>query len=190
LSMDYEVFLVSRIREFWLASGVAGPTTSGSGVAGPTTSGSGVAGPTTSGSGVGEPTTSGWVRTRADNYESVVLGIARTGRVITAAALIMSISFAALIAAHVSFMRMFGLGLTLAVLADATLVRMVLVPAFMHVMGQWNWWAPKWMVVLHQRLGFNDGHAVATTESEQPLQADFRNGFEEIAETKQLGRNG
>jgi len=161
LSMDYEVFLVSRIREFWLASGVAGPTTSGSGVA--------------------APTTSGWVRTRADNDESVVLGIARTARVITAAALIMSISFAALIAAHVSFMRMFGLGLTLAVLADATLVRMVLVPAFMHVMGQWNWWAPKWMVVLHQRLGFNDGHAVATTESEQPLKAGFPNSYDRIA---------
>jgi RND superfamily putative drug exporter len=143
LSMDYEVFLVSRIREFWLASGVAGPPTSG------------------------------WVRTRADNDESVVLGIARTGRVITAAALVMSISFAALIAAHVSFMRMFGLGLTLAVLADATLVRMVLVPAFMHVMGEWNWWAPKWMVLLHRRLGFSDGHAVARTETEQPLKVDF-----------------
>ena len=42
-------------------------------------------------------------------------------------------------------MRMFGLGLTLAVLVDATLVRMVLMPAFMHVMGEWNWWAPRWM---------------------------------------------
>jgi RND superfamily putative drug exporter len=135
LSMDYEVFLVSRIREFWLASG----------------------------------------GTRADNDESVVLGIARTGRVITAAALIMSISFAALIAAHVSFMRMFGLGLALAVLADATLVRMVLVPAFMHVMGQWNWWAPKWMIVLHQRLGFNDGHGVVRTEPERPLKVDSPN---------------
>ena len=145
LSMDYEVFLVSRIREFWIASGVAGPTTSG------------------------------WVRTRADNDESVVLGIARTGRVITAAALVMSISFAALIAAHVSFMRMFGLGLALAVLADATLVRMVLVPTFMHVMGQWNWWAPKWMVALHHRLGFNDGHGVARTQPELPLKADFPN---------------
>ena len=124
LSMDYEVFLVSRIREFWLASG----------------------------------------RTRADNDESVALGIARTGRVVTAAALVMSISFAALIAAHVSFMRMFGLGLTLAVLADATLVRMVLVPAFMHVMGKWNWWAPGWLVWLHERLGLNDGHAVRQSE--------------------------
>jgi RND superfamily putative drug exporter len=142
LSMDYEVFLVSRIREFWLASGVAGPTTSG------------------------------WVRTRADNDESVVLGIAHTGRVITAAALVMSISFAALIAAHVSFMRLFGLGLSLAVLADATLVRMVLVPAFMHVMGEWNWWAPKWMVLVHRRLGFNGDHAVARTEPEQPLRVD------------------
>ena len=130
LSMDYEVFLVSRIREFWLAAGAAGPAISGS------------------------------ARTRADNDESVALGIARTGRVVTAAALVMSISFAALIAAHVSFMRMFGLGLTLAVLVDATLVRMVLVPAFMHVMGEWNWWAPRWLVWLHERLGLNDGHAV------------------------------
>jgi putative drug exporter of the RND superfamily len=125
LSMDYEVFLVSRIREFWLVSG----------------------------------------RTRADNDESIALGVARTGRVITAAALIMSISFAALIAAQVSVMRMFGLGLTLAVLVDATLVRMVLVPAFMHVMGEWNWWAPKWLVWLHKRLGLNDGHAVAKPET-------------------------
>ena len=117
LSMDYEVFLVSRIREFWLAS----------------------------------------PRTGADNDESVALGVARTGRVVTAAALIMSISFAALIAAHVSFMRMFGVGLTLAVLADATLVRMVLVPAFMRVLGRWNWWAPNPLVWLHEHLGISEG---------------------------------
>ncbi len=66
---------------------------------------------------------------RADNDEAIALGLARTGRVITAAALVMSISFAALIAAQVSFMRMFGVGLTLAVLVDATLIRMMLVPA-------------------------------------------------------------
>jgi RND superfamily putative drug exporter len=116
LSMDYEVFLVSRIREFWLAS----------------------------------------PQTPDDNDESVALGVAHTGRVITAAALIMAISFAALIAAHVSFMRMFGLGLSLAVLVDATLVRLVLVPAFMHVMGRWNWWAPKPLVKLHSLLGINE----------------------------------
>ena len=76
----------------------------------------------------------------------------------------MSISFAALIAAQVSFMRMFGLGLTLAILVDATLVRMVLLPAFMHVMGEWNWWAPKWMTKLHNRIGIEDG-----LRSERPM---------------------
>jgi RND superfamily putative drug exporter len=76
----------------------------------------------------------------------------------------MSISFAALIASNVSFMRMFGLGLTLAVLVDATLVRMVLVPAFMHVLGRRNWWAPAPLVRLHKRLGLNDGHSVAIPE--------------------------
>jgi uncharacterized membrane protein YdfJ with MMPL/SSD domain len=110
LSMDYEVFLVSRIREYWLKSG----------------------------------------KTRADNDESVALGLARTGRVVTAAALLMSISFAALIAAQVAFM------LTLAVLADATLVRMALVPAFMHVLGRWNWWAPKPLARLHERIGVSE----------------------------------
>jgi RND superfamily putative drug exporter len=116
LSMDYEVFLVSRIREYWLASD----------------------------------------RSAAANDESVALGLARTGRVVTAAALLMAISFAALIAAQVSFMRMFGVGLTLAVLADATLVRMLLVPAFMHVLGRWNWWAPAPLARLHQRIGLRE----------------------------------
>ncbi len=120
LSMDYEVFLVSRIREYWVRSG----------------------------------------GTRADNDESVALGLARTGRVVTAAALLMAISFSALIAAQVAFMRMFGLGLTLAVLADATLVRMMLVPAFMHVLGRWNWWAPKPLARLHQRIGISEAGEV------------------------------
>jgi RND superfamily putative drug exporter len=128
LSMDYEVFLVSRIREFWQKS----PKTGADG-------------------------TSLAAHGRSD--ESVALGIARTGRVVTAAAVVMSISFAALIAAQVSFMRMFGLGLTLAILADATLVRMVLLPAFMHVMGESNWWAPRWMTKLHNRIGIEEGHS-------------------------------
>jgi RND superfamily putative drug exporter len=117
LSMDYEVFLISRIREYWLGS----------------------------------------EQTDADNSESVALGVARTGRVVTAAALIMSISFAALIAAQVQVMRLFGLGLTVAVLVDATLVRMVLVPAFMQALGRWNWWAPKPMARLHDRIGLTEG---------------------------------
>jgi putative drug exporter of the RND superfamily len=74
---------------------------------------------------------------------------------VTAAALVMSVSFAALIAAHVSIMRMFGLGLTLAVLMDATLVRMMLVPAFMHLLGRANWWVPTPLVRLHDRFRIN-----------------------------------
>jgi RND superfamily putative drug exporter len=54
-------------------------------------------------------------------------------------------------------MRMFGLGMTLAVLVDATLVRMVLLPAFMHLLGRWNWWAPKPLVWLHDRIGLHEG---------------------------------
>ncbi len=118
LSMDYEVFLLSRIREYWLDS----------------------------------------PQRPEDNDESIALGIARTGRVITAAALLMSISFAGLISAEVSFMRMFGVGLTIAVLADATLVRMLLVPAFMHVFGRLNWWAPRPLARLFERRLIHQAH--------------------------------
>jgi putative drug exporter of the RND superfamily len=80
------------------------------------------------------------------------LGLARVGRVVTAAALLMSISFAALSVSNVSIMRMFGVGLTLAVLTDATLVRMVLVPAFMHLLGTANWWTPKPLAALRRSV--------------------------------------
>ena len=128
----------------------------------------------------------GGAETRADNDESVALGIAHTGRIITAAALIMSISFAALIAAHVSFMRMFGLGLTLAVLVDATLVRMALVPAFMHVMGQWNWWAPRPLAWLHHRFGFDEGHRAAPAQTDTP--ASLTNASEECEPSERSSR--
>jgi RND superfamily putative drug exporter len=61
-------------------------------------------------------------------------------------------------------MRMFGLGLTLAVLVDATLVRMVLVPAFMRLMGRFNWWAPQWLTRIHERLGFNEAPAAESPD--------------------------
>jgi RND superfamily putative drug exporter len=59
---------------------------------------------------------------------------------------------------------MFGLGLTLAVAVDATLVRMVLVPAFMHVMGRWNWWAPKPLAWIHDRVGISEGPGAEPAE--------------------------
>ncbi|MGJ6125564.1 MMPL family transporter [Mycolicibacterium sp. Y3] len=112
LSMDYEVFLLSRIREHWLATG--------------------------------------------NNDEAVALGIAGAGRVITAAAILMVIVFAALSSGQVAFMRMVGVGLALAVVVDATLVRMVLVPAVMKLAGKWNWWAPAPLATLHAKVGISE----------------------------------
>ena len=89
----------------------------------------------------------------------------------TAAALLMSISFAALMAAQVSFMRMFGFGLTLAVLVDATLVRSLLVPAFMHLLGRANWWAPRPLALLHGRLGISESHGLPEQPGREPPSA-------------------
>ncbi|MBF5000890.1 MMPL family transporter [Nocardia sp. BSTN01] len=116
MSMDYEVFLLSRIREAWLASD----------------------------------------RTAADNDRSVAIGVARTGRIVTAAALLMAIVLGAMITAKVSFMQMFGLGLTITVLADATVIRMLLVPALMRLMGRGNWWAPGPLARWHERFGLTE----------------------------------
>jgi len=117
LSMDYEVFLLSRIREAWLESD----------------------------------------RSAGANVEAVAVGLGRTGRIVTAAAALMAIVFAAIAGSSVSFMMTFGAGLTLAVLMDATLVRGVLVPAFMRLAGRWNWWAPRPLARLHARIGLHDG---------------------------------
>jgi putative drug exporter of the RND superfamily len=68
----------------------------------------------------------------------------------------MAIVFAAMVGSKVAFMQLFGLGLTLAVLADATLVRGILVPAFMRLMGRRNWWAPTPLVRLHDRFGLSE----------------------------------
>lgn len=116
MSMDYEVFVLSRIHEEWLASN----------------------------------------QTTADNTHAVALGIARTGRIVTAAAALMATVLFAMVSSKVSFMQMFGLGLTLMVLTDATLVRMILVPAFMHMLGRYNWWAPRPLARLHQRIGLSE----------------------------------
>jgi RND superfamily putative drug exporter len=101
LSMDYEVFLVSRIREEYLRHG--------------------------------------------DTSRAVADGLAKTARVITAAAAIMVVVFLAFLAAQDVFLKLFGIGLAAAILLDATLVRMVLVPAVMQLLGKWNWWIPSWL---------------------------------------------
>lgn len=120
LSMDYEVMVVSRIREEWLAGG----------------------------------------RTSADNARAIALGLARSGRIVTAAALLMAIVFAAIASSRVSLMMLFGTGLALAVVMDATVVRATLVPAVMRLAGRWNWWAPRPLARLHERIGLTEAPAV------------------------------
>ncbi|HEU0286693.1 MAG TPA: MMPL family transporter [Nocardioidaceae bacterium] len=109
LSMDYEVFLISRMSETW-------------------------------------------VRTR-DNNRAILAGVAGTGRVITAAATIMIVVFAALIAIDNVTMKTFGVGMVAAILIDATIIRMLLVPAVMQLLGRRNWWQPRaldrWVPQLH-----------------------------------------
>jgi RND superfamily putative drug exporter len=101
LSMDYELFLLSRIREEHLAG--------------------------------------------KDNVEAVAVGLQRSARIITAAAVLLAVVFAAFITSGVTSIKSMGFGVALAVILDATIVRALLVPALMRLFGERNWWAPKWM---------------------------------------------
>ncbi|MBF6194325.1 efflux RND transporter permease subunit [Nocardia sp. CDC186] len=114
LSMDYEVFLLSRFTEEWERS----------------------------------------PRTRADADTAVAVGLARSGRVVTAAALLMAVVFVGIATSEVSIMRALGVGLALAVVLDAALVRTILVPAAMRIAGTANWWTPRLLapVVARMRL--------------------------------------
>jgi putative drug exporter of the RND superfamily len=119
LSMDYEVFLISRIREEYLRDG--------------------------------------------DTRRAIADGLAKTARVITAAAAIMVVVFLAFLAAPDVFLKLFGIGLASAIFLDATIVRMVLVPAVMQLLGDRNWWIPDW---LERRLPRLDVERVAIGAAE------------------------
>ena len=101
LSMDYEIFLLSRIKEEHDRG--------------------------------------------ASNEDAVAFGLQRSGRIITAAALILTAVFAAFLISGVTSIKMMGLGVAFAILLDATVIRALLVPALMRLFGSWNWWAPRWM---------------------------------------------
>ena len=110
LSMDYEVFLLSRMREEWRVTG--------------------------------------------DNSSAVADGLAKTARVITAAAAIMICVFGSFVFGDpLHVLKVFGLGLAAAILIDATLVRMVLVPSVMELLGDANWWMPRWLDRIVPHLG-------------------------------------
>jgi putative drug exporter of the RND superfamily len=136
LSMDYEVFLLSRIKEEYDRSVRRG---------------------------------------RPDNNTAVADGLALTARVITAAALIMFCVFGAFVLGDDRSLKLFGLGLAVAVLIDATIVRMILVPATMELLGDRNWWIPKWLdrilpkidVEGHHREHPAEGAPIDTGEEEE-----------------------
>ena len=117
LSMDYEVFLLSRVREEFIRTG--------------------------------------------DNDEAVITGLAGTARVITSAALIMICVFGGFVLSDDPTLKMFGLGLGTAILVDATVVRCVLVPASMKLMGNANWWLPGWLDRLLPRIDIDGEHGFA-----------------------------
>jgi RND superfamily putative drug exporter len=132
LSMDYEVFLLSRIREEWLRTG--------------------------------------------DSHTSVVDGLGATARVITSAALIMISVFLGFVVGDDVTIKMFGVGLATAVLLDATVVRMVLVPATMALLGNANWWLPGWLdrLLPHLDLEGGTGTVEADEEPSEPEGDDDR----------------
>ena len=119
LSMDYEVLLLSRMREEYNRTG--------------------------------------------DNTQAVAFGLEKTGRLITSAAAAMLLVFAAFATSSIVFMKELGVGMVLAIALDATIVRGLLVPATMKLMGRWNWWAPAPLSRLWQRAGLGDleGHGPA-----------------------------
>jgi RND superfamily putative drug exporter len=112
LSMDYEVFLLSRIKEEHDRTG--------------------------------------------DNVASVAMGLEKTGRIVTAAAATIAVVFIAFSTSGITFIKLIGIGLALAVLMDATLIRGVLVPAFMRLAGELNWWAPRPLKRIYERWGFSE----------------------------------
>ncbi len=124
LSMDYEVFLLSRIKEIYDETG--------------------------------------------DNDEAVALGLQKTGRIITSAALLIVVVFAGFALGDTLSIKMLGVGLTVAVIVDATVVRMLLVPATMKLMGDWNWWAPASLRRFHDRFGISESPVVDLTAEPAP----------------------
>jgi RND superfamily putative drug exporter len=100
-----------------------------------------------------------------DTRESVAVGLQRTGRIVTAAALLFAVAIGAFATSQITLIKELGVGTALAVLIDATIIRALLVPSLMALFGDWNWWAPKPLRRLHRRIGFSE------TEHEQAGEA-------------------
>ena len=93
----------------------------------------------------------------ASDSEAVAVGLERTGRIVTAAALLFCIAIGSFVTSEILFIKQVGLGTALAVLIDATIIRALLVPSLMEMLGRWNWWAPRPLRRVHDRLGLSEG---------------------------------
>jgi RND superfamily putative drug exporter len=93
----------------------------------------------------------------ASDSESVAIGLERTGRIVTAAALLFAVAMGAFATSKIIFIKENGVGTALAVLIDASIIRALLVPALMELLGKWNWWAPRPLRRLHERFGISEG---------------------------------
>ena len=91
-----------------------------------------------------------------DDHEAVSVGLERTGRIITAAALLFTVAIGAFVTSQIIFLKELGFGTAVAVLIDATIIRALLVPAVMQLLGKWNWWAPSPLRRLHERIGLKE----------------------------------
>jgi uncharacterized membrane protein YdfJ with MMPL/SSD domain len=94
-----------------------------------------------------------------DDRAAVAFGVERTGRIVTAAALLFCVAIGAFATSGILFIKLLGLGTALAVAIDATIIRALLVPALMALLGRWNWWAPAPLRRLHARVGLNEAVA-------------------------------
>jgi len=142
LSMDYEVFLISRIREHYLRTG--------------------------------------------DNTAAVAAGLQRTGAMFTTAALLLVVVIGAFSLSGITFIKLIGVAMAIAIVVDATVVRALLVPASMRLLGRWNWWAPAPLRRLHDRIGFGESDPAIGSDRDGTLDVPVggagnrRNGAEVV----------
>ena len=92
-----------------------------------------------------------------DNREAVALGLQRSGRILSAAAILMAVALGAFVTSQLVFLKEIGLGSVVAVLVDAFIIRAALVPALMALLGDWNWWSPRPLRALHRVIGLSEG---------------------------------
>jgi RND superfamily putative drug exporter len=100
----------------------------------------------------------------ASDREAIALGLERTGRIVTAAAVLFVIAMGAFASSRIVIIKELGVGVSLAVLLDATIVRALLVPSLMTMLGRWTWWSPRPLARLHDRIGLGEGEVAPAAE--------------------------